>query len=103
MGGPEDIPARAGAVAALGAAVKAVAEDEQHRDTWPAMFSTIRGADRAGFSMAADGMTLTWRHDGRVVELSMRRVEEATGAAVAPLPARTMTEKARRRAAITEG
>ena len=84
----------------IGHAIKALAADPTHRRAWDFIVNVLCGTDRLAFALPDEApAVMGWRQGRRYVGLALREI------AATPIPddtpplppARTMTEKARRR------
>jgi hypothetical protein len=88
---------------AVGEALKAfaigAAGPEQQRAAYRFIVHDLAGVDRLGFALPGDGDVMAWRNGRRFVGLQIERIVATPmdGAVERAPPARTMTERARRR------
>ena len=84
-----------------GRAIKALAADPAHARAWNFILDVLCGVDRMSFALPDDSAaTMGWRQGRRFVGLTLRDIVATPipDAEPAEPPARTITEKARRRA-----
>lgn len=84
----------------MGRAVKALASDERHRVAWRFIVEVICGTDRMSFALPDESAAVMgWRQGRRFVGLTLRDIAATPIPDAEPVmpPARTMTERARRR------
>jgi hypothetical protein len=91
-----DIPEAAGV--ALKALASGTAGAEQQKLAYHFILHNLAGVDQLGFALPGDPDVMAWRNGRRFVGLQMERIVADPGIQpAAPLPARTITERVRRR------